>query len=83
MAAPLPRDGWNGAPLAVAHGPSYRLVASFDGAGRIRSVSGLPGGADEHPASKHAADRLAAFARGEESALWPAPPAGTTTTLEP
>ena len=83
MAAPLPRDGWSGAPLAVTHGPSYRLVAAFDGAGRIRSFSGLPGGADEHPASKHAADRLAAFARGEGAELWPAPPAGTTTTLEP
>jgi penicillin amidase len=78
QAGRLPRNGWNGAPFEIVHGPSYRLVVEFDGRGALRSHGALPGGEDEHPASAHAFDRLDDYARGAAEALIPADPSLAT-----
>ncbi len=65
---------WTGKPYIAAHGPSYRIVAAFDGSGVVRSTSALPGGEDEHPASAHAFDRIADYAAGRQTPLIPPDP---------
>jgi acyl-homoserine lactone acylase PvdQ len=66
------RGDWDGAPFEVVHGPSYRLVVAFDRQGAPHSQTALPGGQDEHPAARHAFDRLSDYAAGVLRPLIPA-----------
>lgn len=71
-------------PYEIGHGPSYRIVAWWDAGGAPRSMSTLPGGADEHPGSRHAFDRLVDYAAGRHETLLPREAAPTgTLRLEP
>lgn len=71
---------WNGQPFFVNHGPSYRLLATFDPAGKIVSRSAIPQGTDEHPRGAFFFSRLERFAAGQTDPLSQAEP-GTEPPL--
>ncbi|MFN7966717.1 MAG: penicillin acylase family protein [Acidobacteriota bacterium] len=68
-----PREAYRGQLLRAIHGSSYRYVATWDESNNVRSRSIIPGGQAGHPASPHAFDQLAAYARTQLYPLIPAP----------